>query len=168
MKIYLFVILLFSVAMSCKNKNNVIGDITSHRNIDQTTAAKSEKAALQPLDSLKNDVGKKLKANDLFKKYGIQSRLKKMLGKDFKNFEEGWGEESPLKKELELLYATSCKKDNCSSLKILLIIDILTNNLNVYIFQYGTIKTYEEYTIIGLTDSLGTIFEKMRDAQSSH
>ncbi len=168
MKTKFLTLVMMYLFVSCQNKSNIESVSTSSPSGDSTSNTLSEVKTISiSLDSLKNFNGKKLMQDGLFEKFGIMTRIEKLMGKDFVDFKTGWGEESALMKDGEVMYANACKKDNCKSLKILLVLDELTNNLNVYVFNNSKIKTYEESHIIGLTETIGAQYEKLRDEQNS-
>lgn len=152
--------------VSCQNKSateSVSEASASKDSISNTFNDQPGKSI--PLDSLKNFYGKKLKSDSLFEQFAILPRLEKLMGNGFTDFKDGWGEESALMHDGEVMYATACKSNDCKAIKVLLVIDGLSNNLNVYVFNNQKIKTYEESNIIGLTETIGAQYEKLRDEQ---
>ena len=153
---------------SCQNKSAKESITSSSASIDSTSNATAEQIK-QPvaMDSLVAFYGKKFKQDKLFEQFRIIPRIKKIMGNNFNEFQSGWGDESEIKKDGEIVYASACKSVDCRTLKVLLVIDCLTNNLNVYIFNDKKIRTYEESNIIGLTETIGTQYEKLRDDQNN-
>jgi hypothetical protein len=165
-KIGFLTIIAVLLYVSCQNKSGT--DTVDQASADSTSIALTGNTKISiSLDSLKNFKGKKLQTDGLFKQFEILPRLKKLMGIDFDDFTEGWGDESVLMKEGEVMYATACKSKDCKSLKVLLVIDGLSNNLNVYLFNNHKIKTFEEANIIGLTETIGAQYEKLRDEQQA-
>jgi len=146
----------------CKNQETTNSNTSTQNGISESKTSTVQKLLL---DSLVKFEGKKLQADGLLDQFGINDRIKVLLGKDISYFNEGWGVESTLKKDIDVMYATACKKDNCNTLKLLLVLDILTNNINIYVFDNGRVRTFEESIIIGLSDQVSVEYERLRDDQ---
>lgn len=147
--------------LSCKDsaKNQANSGLP---NDTTSVSVKAAKPSHLTLESLQAYVGKTPGESDLFNKYQLLPRIEKLLGKDFADFKNGWEVETPIKGEGDVYYTTACKKDKCESISIFLVMDTANDNVNVYLFNQGKIKTWEETSIIGLTDVTAAIYEKLK------
>ncbi|MFZ1704162.1 MAG: hypothetical protein WAT79_07435 [Saprospiraceae bacterium] len=96
---------------------------------------------------------------------GLQARIKSLLKKEYDSFQNDWNEETPLIVEDRILFFSGCQRGDCKANKYVVILDVVDNNINIINFKYGSVKSWEERSIIGLSSSLLEHFEKVRVEQ---
>jgi len=165
MRIFLFAVLLVFVLVSCKNTSPE--SKTEESKGEMYEGEKLETPVVRiDLNDIAQHVGKLPKDVDLFTKYSLDARIEKIMGTDYVDFKAEWNEETPLKKDGEVMYTTGCRSGDCKSNKYLLVLDLLQNGINVYNFRGTKTKTYEEdHIIIGLPNQVQADFEKILNEQ---
>ncbi|HMR87654.1 MAG TPA: hypothetical protein PKD51_05850 [Saprospiraceae bacterium] len=165
MKIFSFVFLLLISFASCKNANT---ESSPEGEKSETYEGEKPETPVVRIDlnEIAQHVGKLPKEVDLFTKYSLDARIEKIMGTDYAEFKQDWNEETPLKKDGEVMYTTGCKAGDCKANRYLLVLDLLQNGVNVYNFRQTKNKTYEEDNIIiGLPSQAQADFEKILNEQ---
>jgi len=166
MKIFSLSLLLFIALFSCKNTASETK--TEEQEKGETYAGDKPETPVVRLDlnDITQHVGKLPKEVDLFTKYSLDGRIEKIMGSDFAEFKKDWNEETPLKKDGEVIYTTGCRAGDCKANKYFLVLDVLQNGINVFNFKGSKAKTYEEdHIIIGLPSQAQADFEKLINEQ---
>lgn len=165
MRVFLFAILFIISFAACKNTNSE--SKTEESKGETYEGEKPETPVVRiDLNDIAQHVGKMPKEIDLFTKYSLDGRIEKIMGSDFAEFKKDWNEETPLKKDGEVMYTTGCRANDCKSNRYLLVLDLLQNGVNVYNFRQAKTKTYEEdHIIIGLPNQVQADFEKILNEQ---
>ncbi len=165
MRIFSFAFLLVLAFASCKNsgtdsKSDELKNETYNNEKLETPIVKMD------LNDLEKHIGKLPKEVDMFKQFGLDARIEKIMGTDYPDFKSYWNVETPLKKDGEIIYTTGCRETDCKSNRYLLVLDLIQNGINVYNFRGAQTKTYEEdHIIIGLPNMVQADFEKILNEQ---
>ncbi|MBC7886152.1 MAG: hypothetical protein H7X99_11800 [Saprospiraceae bacterium] len=165
MKYFTVITVLILLICSCKNNSSNDGDMQTTDSAD--TAMTLPPASTANFKDLEKHVGKLPKEIDLFQKYGLYSRIEDIMKSDFAEFKENWNEETPLKKDGEMIYFTGCKAGDCKSNNYFIVLDLMINKINVYNFKNEKGRSYEEdHTVIGMPFKMTDDFMKLREEQS--
>jgi hypothetical protein len=147
--------------LSCKPRPEAENTVTSA--VSASVESPSETiAGFEGADTL---AGKYPRDVGLFERYYLRSRLQKMMGKDFAGMDQFWKTESPIKTEDQILWSTGCADPECKETILILVLDIIDNNINVYRFTGGQGRSFEEKGIIGLPPGLTAEFERIRKSR---
>ncbi|MCC6329521.1 MAG: hypothetical protein IT174_13480 [Acidobacteria bacterium] len=120
------------------------------------------------LDLLKRSVGKTAAEIGLWENDAITARLEKLLGADYPAMKQNWQTQTPIEAEGSVLSLTGCENNNCGDNQYLMYVDTAANNINVYRFKDGKMKTYTEKGEIKLPQSLAKDLETTKqNAQTS-
>ncbi|MCC7307975.1 MAG: hypothetical protein IT173_10435 [Acidobacteria bacterium] len=120
------------------------------------------------LDLLKRSVGKTAAEIGLWENDAITARLEKLLGADYPAMKQTWQTQTPIEAEGSVLSLTGCENNNCGDNQYLMYIDTVNNNINVYRFKDGKMKTYTEKGEIKLPQGLAKDLETtMQNAETS-
>jgi len=169
MKLFLSVLILCTIAFSCKNDGSKTMD--GDTAVADSTATSSDPNVVkidgtQLVDSKLKEVvsqeGKLPSEIDLLNKYELLPRLEKMMGAEFKNFSKDWEMQSPLKKDGNVMYTGGCKPGNCKGIKYFLIFDTKTDNVNFYYVKDGAATAFGEKSVIVLTPKITEDFDNIR------
>jgi hypothetical protein len=156
--ICLFIILTF---MKCKYRTEAEKPVTSDVSLPIESPAETFKG-FEGADTL---AGKYPQDAGLFERYGLRSRLQKIMGKDFAEIDEYWKTESIIKLEDHILWTTGCADPECKETILILVLDLIDNNINVYRFSGGQGRSFEEKGIIGLPPGFTAEFERIRKSR---
>ena len=172
MKLFLSLAILCLFAFSCKNTDAKVAEGTG--TVADSTATGSDPNVVnidgnQLVDSKLKEVvsmeGKLPSDINLLNTYELLPRIEKMMGEQFKNFSADWGQQTPLKKDGDVMYTAGCKKDNCKSVKYFLIFDTKTDNVNLYYVKDGAATAFGEKSVIALTPKITDDFDNIRTAK---
>ena len=111
------------------------------------------------LDLLKRSVGKTAAEIGLWENNEITARLEKLLGADYAAMKQNWQTQTPIEAEGSVLSLTGCENNNCGGNQYLMYVDTANNNINVYRFKDGKMKTYSEKGAIELPKGLAKDLE---------
>lgn len=155
------VLLIILTLLNCKpgsdDKNTAPSDIST---LTEPTSENS--SGFEGVETL---VGKYPKDVGLFEQFGLRNRLQKMMGKDFSDIDLFWKTESLIKTEDQILWTTGCADPECKETILILVLDLIDNNINVYRFTGGQGRSFEEKGIIGLPSGLTAEFERIRKSR---
>lgn len=172
MKLFFSVAILCLFAFSCKNTDTKMTEGSGTANDSTATSVNSDVKNIdgaELVDSKLKEVvsmeGKLPSDIDLLNTYELLPRLEKMMGEQFKNFSKDWGQQTPLKKDGDIMYTGGCKSDNCKSVKYFLIFDTKTDNVNFYYVKDGAATAFGEKSVIPLTPKITDDFDKIRSAK---
>lgn len=101
-----------------------------------------DKAAF--LQNLKKSAGKYPNDIKLLDIAVLQSRLKKLLGKDFADMKSHWNVETPIEVDSGIFMASACEAHNCGSNRYLLFVDLNDDNINVFHIEDEGTRHYFE------------------------
>jgi hypothetical protein len=95
-------------------------------------------------------VGKKPSEVQLWSKNNISERISKMMGSAYGNFERNFNVETPIEKDMEMLYTSGCKTGACINSRYVVIFDTKINAINVHSFSDSgqRMRSYEEDHIL--------------------
>ena len=122
-------------------------------------AASTTPAADASLHLLKRSVGKTAAEIGLWENNEITARLEKLLGADYTSMKQNWQTQTPIEAEGSVLSLTGCENNNCGGNQYLMYVDTANNNINVYRFKDGKMKTYSEKGAIELPKGLAKDLE---------
>ena len=107
------------------------------------TKTQTKTEAKPNLEFLKKWDGKK--AIEILKNKELKTRLEKLLGKDFKNFETILNISNGIGKvKNNFFIIEGCDNKNCKKSKVILVADISKNDLEVGIYFNGKGQTFQE------------------------
>lgn len=154
----------FIVLLACNQNQNNAENKASKGSSSEAGAALPKEQNIQKISfaDLEKNVGKKPAEAKVFENFNIYARLEKMMGEDYKSLKAAWIYEEPLVKDIDVVYTSVCKEKDCTGERYFLLFDVMTNNINVFCFKDGHIRTFEESSIIGLTDNLSKVYTKFR------
>ena len=106
------------------------------------------------LDLLKRSVGKTAAEIGLWENDAITARLE-----NYPAMKQNWQTQTPIEAEGSVLSLTGCENNNCGDNQYLMYVDTAANNINVYRFKDGKMKTYTEKGEIKLPQGLAKDLE---------
>lgn len=159
----LLIVFMTAIIFSCNEKKQ---DTKAPEIIDSMPQF-SENAESLEIAELENLAGKYPSEIRLLEKYGLQTRIKNMMGTDYLNFNQKWNIETPIEIEDKVLWTTGCEKNNCAGHMYILILDLTDNNINIFRFENGQGRSFEEKGIIGLPEGFVSKFEQIRKSTAN-
>ncbi|MFN8339736.1 MAG: hypothetical protein U0T36_12035 [Saprospiraceae bacterium] len=153
------------IVISCNDKKVSHTD-TEKAAQDTTTQIASNQNAPTKIDikDLGNLVGQKPTESKIFEMDHLGKRFEKLMGEHYAEFKSDWNQETPFMKDGEIIYFVGCKAPNCSENKFFVMIDLITDNINIIHIMNGRPVSHEESSVIGMTDKLAQDFEKCRSS----
>lgn len=152
--------------MSCQNKDQAekVADSVATET-PAPTQDKEDNVAIPDFTDLEQYVGKKPTEVDLFSQYNLKERMIKLIGENgFNEMMTDWSLESPIKEDDRIVYFTGCNATNCPANRYFIMLDIADPNINIVNYRFKSSRSYEESSVIGMTDKLANAFEQFRDA----
>lgn len=162
---FLFSLLVVAILTSCSNNKSESKDAGSNPETPAEIVNEESKTSMTSINDMAQFEGKLPNEVQLFEKYNLYPRFEKLLGADFADFKADWNEESPIKKDGEIIYMTGCRKGACKDNLYFLTIDLIENNINIINLRNNRPKSYEEGAIIGMPSKLADDFDKVRRSQ---
>ncbi|MBK8347976.1 MAG: hypothetical protein IPL08_10210 [Saprospiraceae bacterium] len=155
-----FALFCFFVFIACQNQK----DSSSKSEVKTEASPQTEEKAVAkpPFTDLESFVGKNASEVQLFAKYQLNERLKAIMGSEYTDFNTGWKDLGTIKKDIDIIYTAGCKADACDDTKYFLMMDIMTNELNIFYFSNKRIRSFEEGSIIGMPENVANDYEKIR------
>lgn len=161
-KFFTFLTFIFFISCSSKKENKVA--TTTEVTAAPASAEIPQTPSGDGIKSLTTFVGKKPSEVQIFDKYDFTKRFEKLMGENYTEFKSDWNQETPIMKDGEILYFVGCKANACRENKFFVMIDMITNNLNVIHLKDGRPVSHEENSVIGMSDKIAEDFEKTRSS----
>ncbi|MFZ1579898.1 MAG: hypothetical protein WAT26_02110 [Saprospiraceae bacterium] len=157
-----FVAFIFFLSCSSKKESNV--QTTTEVTPAPANVETPQTSSGDDIKSLTSFVGKKPSEAQIFDKFDFTKRFEKLMGEHYSEFKSDWNQETPIMKDGEILYFVGCKANACRENKFFVMIDMITNNLNVIHLKDGRPVSHEESAVIGMSEKIAEDFEKTRSS----
>ncbi len=153
------------IIISCKDKKSS-ADASSKSNQDTAKIASTSIDTPTPsnIKELASLAGQTPTQAKIFEIGNLNKRFEKLMGEHYEEFKSDWNQETPIMKDGEILYFIGCKANSCNDNKFFVMIDLVTDNINVIHMKNRRPVSHEESSVIGMTEKMAADFEKSRSA----